>query len=67
MRTKLTNRYVSFFTPSFVKIRRPMVVYKKKEITKNMEIDGISIEFIIPNLSMKATTKNQIICFTSRS
>jgi hypothetical protein len=44
-----------------------MVVYKKKEITKNMEIDGISIEFVIPNLSMKATTKNQIICFTSRS
>jgi hypothetical protein len=35
--------------------------------TKNMEIDGISIEFITPNLSMKATTKKQIICFTSRS
>ena len=66
-RTKLTNRYVSFFTPSFVKIRRPVVVYKKKEITKNMEIDGITIESFIPNLSMKSTKKNQIIHFTSRS
>jgi hypothetical protein len=40
-----------------------MVVLKKKEKIKNMEIDGITIEFFIPNLSMKATTKNQIICF----
>jgi hypothetical protein len=63
----LTNKYVSSFTPSFVKIRRPMVVLKKKEKRKNMEIDGITIEFFIPNLSLKATTKNQIICFTSRS
>jgi hypothetical protein len=44
-----------------------MVVFKKKEITKNMEIIGITIEFFIPNLSMKAKTKKQIICFTSRS
>jgi hypothetical protein len=44
-----------------------MVVFKKKEITKNMEIDGITIEFFIPNLSMKSTIKNQIIHFTSRS
>jgi hypothetical protein len=59
MRTKLINRYASFFTPSFVKIRRPMVVFKKKEIAKNMEIDGITIEFFIPNLPMKVTTKTR--------
>jgi hypothetical protein len=32
-----------------------------------MEIDGITIEFVIPDLSMKTTKKNQIIRFTSRS
>jgi hypothetical protein len=44
-----------------------MVVLKKKEITRNIEIDGITIESFIPNLSMKSTKKNQIIHFTSRS
>jgi hypothetical protein len=51
----------------FVKIRRLMVVLEKKEITKNMEIGGITIESFIPNLSRKSTKKNQIIHFTSRS
>ncbi len=36
-----------------------MVVFKKKEIAKNMEIDGITIEFFIPNLPMKVTTKTR--------
>ncbi len=34
-----------------------MEVLKKEEKRKNMEVDGISIEFFIPNLSIKATTK----------
>jgi hypothetical protein len=36
-----------------------MVVLKKEEKRKNMEVDGISIEFFIPNLSIKATTKTR--------
>jgi hypothetical protein len=44
-----------------------MVVLKKKEITKILEINGINIESFIPNLSMKSMKKNQIIHFTSRS
>jgi hypothetical protein len=31
-----------------------------------MEIDGITIEFFILNLSMKTTAKKQLIYFTSR-
>jgi len=37
-----------FLHHDLVKIRRPMVVLKKKEIKKNMEIDGITIESFIP-------------------
>jgi hypothetical protein len=36
-----------------------MVVLKKKEKEKNMEIDGITIEFFISYFSMKATTKTR--------
>ena len=44
-----------------------MVVLKKEDITFVLEINGITIEFFILNLSMRTTAKNQIICFTSRS
>jgi len=56
-----------FLHHHFVKIRRPTVVLKKKEITNILEINGINIESFIPNLSMKSMKKNQIIHFTSRS
>jgi hypothetical protein len=36
-----------------------MVVLEKKEITKNMEIGGITIDSFIPNLSRKSTKVNK--------